>query len=208
VRRAFALVLCLWSTAGVAATLSSTQSGGDIGMRIDALVYPESLPRELQSGLTNRLYLRVTALDGQTKLRVSIVEIAIRYDLWEESFTVTQTVDDTAAQTLTLPGATAMRAWLASLRIARIFAVQSLPANRDLTLQAELLLNPIGREKLSMIRKWVAVNSAPVAADQGISTANTVFNRIFEQYADGSDLAAVWRIELTSPPFRPSPAAK
>jgi hypothetical protein len=55
-----------------------------------------------------------------------------------------------------------------------------------------------------MIRKWVAENSTPVNADQGIATSNTVFNRIFEQYADGSDLAAVWRVELKSPPFRPT----
>jgi hypothetical protein len=55
-----------------------------------------------------------------------------------------------------------------------------------------------------MIRKWVAENSTPdVGADQGISTSNTIFNRIFEQYADGSDVAAEWRVDVTSPPFRP-----
>jgi hypothetical protein len=53
----------------------------------------------------------------------------------------------------------------------------------------------------------VAENSTPVNADQGISTSNTVFNRIFEQYADGSDLAAVWRVDLTSPPLRPAAPA-
>jgi hypothetical protein len=44
-------------------------------------------------------------------------------------------------------------------------------------------------------------------ADQGISTSNTVFNRIFEQYADGSELAAVWHVTLNSPPFRPAAPA-
>jgi hypothetical protein len=208
VRRAFALVLWLWSTAGAAATLSATQSGGDIGMRIDALAYPESLPRELQSGLTNRLYLRVTALDGENPLQIGTVELAIRYDLWDQAFTVTRIVDTAPAETIKLASTSEMNAFLQSLHVPRIFSARMLPPNRPLTLRAELLLNPIGREKLRMIRKWVAENNAPIDGAQGISTSNTVFNRIFEQYADGSDLAAVWRVELTSAPFRPAPAAK
>jgi hypothetical protein len=99
-----------------------------------------------------------------------------------------------------------MNAFLQSLHVPRIFSARMLSPNRPLTLRAELLLNPIAREKLRMIRKWVAENSAP-NVDQGISTSNTVFNRIFEQYADGSDLAAVWRVDLVSPPFRPAQPA-
>jgi hypothetical protein len=206
VKRAFAWFICLWSAAGVAATLSASQSGGEIGMRIDALVYPESLPRELESGLTNRLYLRVTALDGETTLQVSTVELAIRYDLWDQAFTVIRTVNTAPAETVRLANTSEMNAFLQSLHVPGIFSARMLPPSRPLTLRAELLLNPIGREKLRMIRKWVAENSAP-NIDQGISTSNTVFNRIFEQYADGSDLAAVWRVDLVSPPFRLAPQA-
>jgi len=206
VKRAFAWFICLWSTAGAAATLSVSQSGAEIGIRIDALVYPETLPRELESGLTNRLYIRVTALDGETTLQVSTVEIAIRYDLWDQAFTVTRTVNTAPAETFKLATTSEMNAFLQSLHVPGIFASRTLPLNRPLTFRAELLLNPIGREKLRMIRKWVAENSAP-NIDQGISTSNTVFNRIFEQYADGSDLAAVWRVDLVSPPFRLAPQA-
>ncbi len=205
-KRAFALFICLWSAASAAATLSVIQSDGDVGLRIDALAYPESLPRELESGLTNRLYLRVTALDGATQLQVSTVEIAIRYDLWEQAFIVNRTVNNAPTQALRLAGTIEMNAFLQSLNVPGVFANRTLPPNSQLTLRAELLLNPIGKEKLRMIRKWVAENSAP-NVDQGISTSNTVFNRIFEQYADGSDLAAVWRVKLVSPPFRLAPQA-
>jgi len=143
----------------------------------------------------------VSALDGATSLQVSTVEIAIRYDLWEQTFIVNRTVNTAPAETLRLAGITEMNAFLQSLNVPGVFASRTLPPNSQLTLRAELLLNPIGREKLRMIRKWVAENSAPTV-DQGISTSNTVFNRIFEQYADGSDLAAVWRVDLLSPPFR------
>ena len=146
----------------------------------------------------------MTVLDGETTLQVSTVELAIRYDLWDQAFTVTRTVNTAPAETVTLASTSDMNAFLQSLHVPRIFSARMLPPTRPLTLRAELLLNPIGREKLRMIRKWVAENSAP-NIDQGISTSNTVFNRIFEQYADGSDLAAVWRVDLLSPPFRLAP---
>ena len=31
--------------------------------------------------------------------------------------------------------------------------------------------------------------------------SNAIFNRIFEQYADGSDVAAAWRAAVDEPPF-------
>lgn len=199
-RRASGLLLWMLSAAAAAAGLTPAQSGGELGVRIDGLPYPPTLARELESGLTNRLYVRVRLLEAQTLLQERTIEIAIRYDLWEQNFIVTRTVDDTPAETQTL-GSAELKSYLAALHIPRLFITRTLGV-REVTLNAELLLNPIGREKLRMIRKWVAENSTPVNADQGIATSNTVFNRIFEQYADGSDLAAVWRQELKSPPFR------
>ena len=201
-RRASGLLFWMLSAAAAAAGLAPVQSDGELGVRIDALQYPPTLTRELESGLTNRLYVRVRLLDAQTVLQERTIEIAIRYDLWDQNFTVIRTVENAPAETQQLSG-TEMKNYLASLHIPRLFATRTLGA-REVTLTAELLLNPIGREKLRMIRKWVAENSTPVNADQGIATSNTVFNRIFEQYADGSDLAAVWRVELKSQPFRPT----
>ncbi len=198
--------MMIWMLCAVAAAagLAPVQSGSELGIRIDALPYPPTLARELESGLTNRLYVRVRVLDAQVVVQERTIEIAIRYDLWEQNFIVTRTVDTAPAETQTM-GSAELKNYLAALHIPRLFAARSL-GTRELTLSAELLLNPIGREKLRMIRKWVAENSTPVNADQGIATSNTVFNRIFEQYADGSDLAAVCRQELKSPPFRLSTA--
>jgi hypothetical protein len=44
-----------------------------------------------------------------------------------------------------------------------------------------------------------------VAGRQGITESNAIFNRIFEQYADGSNVAAAWRAAATSRPFRIAP---
>ena len=68
-------------------------------------------------------------------------------------------------------------------------------------MRVEVLLNPWTRE-MRMIRKWVAQNNMPEAGPTGISMSNAIFNRILDQYADGSDIAAAWRADVASAPFR------
>jgi hypothetical protein len=203
VRRGLLFLLLLAGADAQAQRVQPVFTGDDCGLELDALDYPATLPRELQSGLTNRLFLRVSVLDGTAVLQQRTAEIAIRYDLWEQTFIATLTVDRAPPESQKLATLADVTAYLAALRIARLFAAHSLP-HRGLVMRAELLLNPIGREKLRMIRKWVADNSTPeVGADRRSSAANALFNRIFEQYADGSDMAAVWRVDLRSPPFQP-----
>jgi len=197
------LLIWLMSAVAAAATVSPTLTDGELGVRIDALQFPPTFARELESGLTNRLYLRVSLLDGQAVLQMHTVEITIRYDLWEQTFMLTRTVDRAPAESQKLASRAEVVRYLAPLRLPRLFAVGSLSSNRNLVVRTELLLNPIDREKLRMIRKWVAENSTPdIGADQGVSASNTIFNRIFEQYADGADVAAIWRADVVSSPFR------
>ena len=199
-------LLLLASANAQAARVLPILTDDEWGVELDALDFPSTLPRELQSGLTNRLFLRATLLDGKTEVQQHTAEIAIRYDLWEQTFTVTRTVDLAAPESQKLATLAEVTTYLARLRVPRLFAAHSLP-RRELVLRAELLLNPIGREKLRMIRQWVADNSTPdVGTDRGSSSGNTLFNRIFEQYADGSDQAAVWRVDLRSSPFQPGVA--
>jgi hypothetical protein len=205
VKRRHGLAVLLICSQSLAAGLAPVVSNGNLGARIDSPEYPATLARDLQSGLTNRLYVRVSVLDGTRLLQQRAAEITIRYDLWEQNFTVTRTLEHDAPESQLLANLAEVSAYLASLRIPGLFAAHSLPVDRNLVLRGELLLNPISREKLRMIRKWVAENSTPdVGSDPGISTSNSLFNRIFEQYADGSDLAAAWRTEFVSPPFRPA----
>ena len=82
-------------------------------MRIDALAFPATLPRELASGLTNRLYVRVSVLDGQAVVQMRTVEITIRYDLWEEKFTVTRTMEHASSETQQVANITEVNSFLA-----------------------------------------------------------------------------------------------
>lgn len=202
-RRAITLLLLLANTGVEAAEVSATLADGKLGARIDALSFPSTLPKELTSGLTNRIYAQVTVADASASIGQKVVEIAIRYDLWDEKFSVVSTTDGTIAESRTLASLSELNALLAALPLPRLFEAANLPAGAELTLRVEVLLNPIDREKMLMIRKWVAQNSTPeVGGRAGISMSNAIFNQIFDQYADGSNVAAAWRVSIASAPFR------
>jgi hypothetical protein len=203
VRRAAALLLLLANTGAYAAEVFATVTEGKLGARIDAISFPGTLPKELTSGLTNRFYVRVSLFDAHATLDQRAVEVAIRYDLWDQVFTVVSTMNGATIESRSLATLAEITALLGALPLPRLFDPATLPTARDLTLRVEVLLNPIDRERMRMIRKWVAQNSTPeVGAGQGFSTTNAIFNRIFEQYSQGSDVAAVWRIDASSKPFR------
>jgi hypothetical protein len=201
-KRSVTLLLLLATVGAQAAEVAATIGDGKLGARIDAIAFPASLPKELTSGLTNRLYARVSLMDAEEIVSQRSVEIAIRYDLWDEKYSVVNTMDGVIVDSRSLAGATEMNALLRALPLPDLFDLSTITAARRLVLRVDVLLNPIDREKMRMIRKWVAQNSTPgVGGDQGISMSNAIFNRIFEQYADGSNVAAAWRVSLTSTPF-------
>ena len=201
-RRRIALILLLASASVDAAEMSVTLIDGKLGARIDAISYPSSLPKELISGLTNRLYARVTLMDALEIVGQRSVEIAIRYDLWDQKYSVVSALDGAIVESRSVATSAEMNELLGALPLPGLFDLSTLSAH-SLVLRVDVLLNPIDREKMRMIRKWVTENSTPaIGGDAGISASNAIFNRIFEQYADGSGLAAAWRVDVVSRPFQ------
>jgi hypothetical protein len=202
-RRVVAALLWMAAANASAAEVTVTLSGEKLSARVDGLAFPASLSKDLTSGLTNRLYAQVSLADNRAAVGEKVVEVAIRYDLWDQTFSVVTAVNGATVESRTLASPDEVNALLAALPLPRIFDTATLPASGDFTLRIEVLLNPIDREKMRMIRKWVAQNSTPEAGpNQGISMSNALFNRIFEQYADGSNMAAAWRAAAESKPFR------
>jgi hypothetical protein len=181
------------------------------GVVIRQLPLPDTLGRDLKSGLTSRLLVRVILMGESRPLIQQTVEMAVKYDLWDETFAVTVKVGGTSATTQSLRSLSEVMLRLEELRLPNLFATGSLDAGRPLTIKVDLLLNPIERERMEQIRKWIAENTthtAPVDPDRPASTAplgnsagDPIFNRIFEQYAAGATEASVWHLSLESTPF-------
>jgi hypothetical protein len=201
------LALLLISMAALAhpAELTALVEGEYIGARLQALGFPESLRKDLRSGLTNELLLRVTLQEGARTLLTSDAQIKLQYDLWDERFHAELWVNGTMLSAPELRTVEEAVAWLHDLHVPRLFKTQVAEAAR--TLKAQVLLNPIERERMDRIREWVKDNSSYVPLEgtaRGSSPetgANAIFNRIFEQYAAGEGLAAQWRQEVVSAPF-------
>jgi hypothetical protein len=202
--------LLLVGTTVQAAELTHFIAERKIGARVHALAFPESLRKDLRSGLTNRLLVRASLLQGDQPRGTALVEIALKYDLWDEKFRTELSINGATAIAPSLRTVEEAVAWLSDLRLPGLFDVPA--ASGTFTLSAEALLNPIERERLERIREWVKENSNYVPLDGSLqgrtpeSGSNAIFNRIFEQYAAGDDVAAQWRREVVSAPFTVSQA--
>jgi hypothetical protein len=181
------------------------------GVAVRHLPLPDTLDRDLKSGLTSRLLVRVILQAQSHLLAQQTVELTTKYDLWDETFAVTVKVEDTITVRQTLSSLSDVRSLLEDLRLPNLFATGGLDAGRSLVIKVDLLLNPIEKERMEQIRKWVAQNTthtAPVDPDRPASTApladstaDLIFNRIFEQYAAGAEVASGWHLSLESKPF-------
>jgi hypothetical protein len=180
-----------------------------LGVVIRTLGLPATLPKDLVSGLTNRLLIRVALIAKSRLVDQATAEVAVKYDLWDENFAVTLTVNGVVVSARTCSNVTEVQAILADMRLPGLFARSEVPGGGAM-LRAEMLLNPIERERMAAIRKWVAENSTYTPSDtdgfgseKGVasSRSNAIFNRIFEQYSQGMDLVAAWKETVTSKPF-------
>ena len=205
------LLLLFASVACGGADLSPYLHDKQLGVLVTGTKYPEGLPKDLTSGLTNTLLLRVSLLADAQVIRQRTAELSIKYDLWEETFTATLATDGAAVDTRIYGTLSEVTAALAQLKLPGMFRSTDLAAGRKFLIRADILLNPVDRERMEKIRKWVAQNSTYIpSGPTGVGTvsspsasmSNSAFNRIFEQYAQGASVAAAWTETGASKPFQ------
>jgi hypothetical protein len=207
---ALVLLLVLAAKTTVAAELAPIVRESKLGVDIKGIALPETFPKDLVSGLTNTFLVHVALFSDSQRLDQTIAAIAIKYDLWDETFALTVTIHGAVISVQARSTKQQIDAFLADIQLPDLFATSEVPKDRTATLQAEMLLNPIERERIEAIKKWVAQNSTYTPADTtgfgdkrvSSSRSNAIFNKIFEQYARGADVAATWRESLTSKPFK------
>ncbi len=204
------LLMILASPHAVAAELAPYLKDQRLGLVIKNIGLPETFPRDLVSGLTNSLLVRVSLLSPSGLVGQKTAEISMKYDLWDETFAVTTTVNGAVIDRRTCKTSMEVQALLADLHMPGLFARSEVPLADRTVMRAEILLNPIDRERMAAIRRWVAENSTYTPSDMdgfgsekglGNSRSNGIFNRIFEQYSQGLDLVAAWKETVSSAPF-------
>jgi hypothetical protein len=182
-----------------------------IGVVIGSIKLPVTLPKDLSSGLSNRILVRVSILSESKLIDQKTIDVAIKYDLWEERFGLTAVVDGVATITTNYAKVEDVMAFLSNLRLSGLFPSSEVARQTYLVLQVDLLVNPIERERMEAIKKWVAKNSTYTSSGEdafgagkriAASSSNTLFNKIFDQYSAGGDMAAAWKETVSSKPFK------
>jgi hypothetical protein len=210
-RTALLLLMILASKHAMATELTPYMKDQRLGVVIKTIGLPETFPKDLVSGLTNKLLIRVSLVSQSKLVDQTTAEISVKYDLWDEIFAVTTTVNGVVIDTRTCKTLMEVQALLIELRLPGLFARGEVPGADRVVMRAEILLNPIERERLAAIRRWVAQNSTYTPSDTdgfgsekglGSSRSNAIFNRIFEQYSQGMDLVAAWKETVSSEPFK------
>jgi hypothetical protein len=205
-------LLALFAPTDVLGTqLTPVLHDGELGVLLQEAILPPTLRKDLVSGLTNRIAIRVTLQNAGQPETQRLVGIAVKYDLWEETFGVKLTVDDVPIAALTYQNVDEVIAMLSDLSLPHLFAVDAAFGGKRVSLTADILFDPIEKARMEEIRKWVAENDRASPPDStslssGLPaprSANArLFNRIFEQYAAGASVAAAWKQTVASKPFK------
>jgi hypothetical protein len=208
-----AIIILTCSTSTSAAELTPFIENGQLGVVIKNPGYPEKLHKDLVSGLTNKVLIQVEVLTQghtqSTEIR-KVVEIAVKYEIWDEKFKVTKTEADGVTSQM-LPSLNEVLIAISNIRIPKLMKVDGLGKNQEFRFNYAALLNPIDKEKMEKIKDWVIQNSSATPVDptgfgasRNVAQArkNTLFNQIFEQYANGERVAAAWRENGESKSFR------
>jgi hypothetical protein len=207
----WSLATLLFSAGAIAADIVPVQEKDRLGVVVTGLQFPETLPKDLTSGLTNRVLIRVSLIANSRQVARQAVDIAIKYDLWDEVFELKMRSNEVQFAPSSLSNLQQVLALLDHLQLSNLFSTQQLTANQEYVATVEILINPIDRERMDKVRKWVADNSAYLPSTPGTvglgdsvtsARSNELFNKIFEQYSAGADIAAAWRQSVTSKPFK------
>ena len=207
------LLLVLAPIGALSAELNPFLQEHRLGALVTHVRLPPTLRKDLASGLTNKILIRVAlSQDGKPPTQ-KLVGIAVRYDLWEETFSMDTRVDDVMVDSKTYRQIDDVVAALGNLRLPGLFTPGPTGERAQLALTAELLFNPVEKERMDEIRRWVAENSGsalpdPTTVRPGLSApapasdSRALFNKIFQQYAAGASIAAAWKDAGSSKPFR------
>jgi hypothetical protein len=196
------LLIIMASKPVAAAELTPYIKDQRLGVLIKTIGLPETFPKDLVSGLTNKLLIRVSLVSRSKLVDQTAVEISIKFDLWDETFAVTSTVNGVVIDMRTCKTLTEVQSLLTELRLPGLFARADVPRADRVVIRAEILLNPIERERLAAIRRWVVENSTYTPSDTQSARSNAIFNRIFEQYSQGKTVVAAWKESVASEPFK------
>lgn len=214
-RDVFCCFVVLGCQPALSAQLSISAQASDIKTVVSGVAFPAALPTDLKSGLTNNILIRLELLrDSHVEAHTDVL-LAVRYDLWEEVFSVTETAGSSTVFREEFGTIDKVMDFLSRVSLPDVLGLDKRPATEIYRLRARIMLNPIDKERLDNLKRWVAENAGSVGsvdtgapgelgpgltAPAGAPRPNSLFSRIFQGYS-GTGPAATWLETVESGPF-------
>ena len=206
------LAVSLLPVYAFAARVAPLATSGGVGVTIMQASLPPTVRSDLSSGLTNRILLQVELRKAGTVVAQRMGEVRIKYDLWDETYQMTVSLEGPTATSTTFRRIEEVIGALENLRLPGLFAVGELSDGSRYELGVRMLFDPIDKARMEELQRWVEENSSaalPAAPELGPGAqasppqppSRSLFDRIFEQYAAGATVASVWQDSMVSAPF-------
>ncbi len=210
------LLLVLRPLHAAAARLTPWLGSNGLGVVITQTALPHTLRSDLSSGLTNRIVLQIVLLKETARIAQRTAEISVKYDLWDEIYRLTVTVEGTVVTSQIYTRVDEVMSVLSSVRLPGLFAADEFTGAAHLQLAVKIVFDPIDKARLEELRQWVQENTAPTPPPAPPNVAevgpgaqasapqppqHSLFDRIFEQYASGASVAGTWQDSGTSAEF-------
>lgn len=130
----------------------STMPPGGIGKLFDAATYDA-----LASGISSTVVIRiqVTPRDSNDPVAEQLIRRSVVYDVWDEVYTL-RLDEPGGSRTLKVKARSEALKWLTAINDLPIAPLSVLPLDQVFVLKMVVELNPVSRETLAEVRRWLS----------------------------------------------------
>ncbi len=177
-----------------------------LGVKLNLEGIPfEVLKKDFASGLTTNILIQANISTNKGS-DVSNVIVGVFYDLWDEIYNVK--ISAMYFNDVVIFGKiTDLNNYIKYLKIKKLYPMSKLYKDGHCRINIRVEINPIQKEKMALIQKWISSNSiTTMSGDSGIKITslgmhfNELFNKIFNQYTSKAD--ALFKAEFQSDSYK------
>ncbi|TMQ17356.1 MAG: DUF4390 domain-containing protein [Deltaproteobacteria bacterium] len=175
----------------------STLPPGGIGKLFDATAY-----EALSSGIASTVVIRIqiTARDANEPVAEQLIQRSVVYDVWDEIYTL-RLDEPGGSRTFKVKYRAEALKWLTAIDDLPVARTQVLPLEQVFVLKMVVELNPVSRETLAEVRRWLSQGTGG-----GIDRGGAFFGSFVSVFYNPKIADADRVLRLRSQPFyRPTP---
>lgn len=199
------LIIVIYNVTLQAAQVKPFFQKNSLGVTLQDLQYPTHFEKNLRSGLTHRFQFNIRT--DLPFLSETVRTINIKYDLWSEKYQIAieehpskQFVENVNLEKLNLI--------LKRIQFKNLLPAKQLSDTVTFSMNIQIRLNPIEKERIKAIQKWIVENSTTqplsFSSDTSIpklmlpAKKKTLFSWIFNQNTEKMSEASEWQITTPS----------